>query len=142
MSPMFPAATILEPAKSTIQTSFESWANSFTAAMWPWNSCPWAIPCRPFAPLEKWPSNSAIPARNVPGTVSQGGLMQRREMLRILTVGAALPALSPELFAFFRAAHPADGYLLRTLNPHQNDTVVAMSDRIIPETDTPGAKAA
>ena len=68
--------------------------------------------------------------------------MQRREMLRILTVGAALPALSPDLFAFFRAAHPADGYLLRTLNPHQNDTVVAMIDQIIPATDTLGAKGA
>jgi hypothetical protein len=30
---------------------------------------------------------------------------------------------------------------LRTLNPHQNETVVAMIDLIIPETDTPGAKA-
>jgi glucoside 3-dehydrogenase (cytochrome c) hitch-hiker subunit len=68
--------------------------------------------------------------------------MQRREMLRILAAGAALPALSPDLFAFFRAAHPADGYALRTLNPHQNDTLVAMIDQIIPETDTPGAKGA
>jgi Gluconate 2-dehydrogenase subunit 3 len=68
--------------------------------------------------------------------------MQRREMLRILAAGAALPTLTPDLFAFFRGAHPAAGYALRTLNPHQNATVVAMIDQIIPETDTPGAKAA
>jgi len=68
--------------------------------------------------------------------------MQRREMLRILAAGAALPVLSPDAFAFFRGAHPAEGYALRTLNLHQNATVVAMIDQIIPETDTPGAKAA
>jgi hypothetical protein len=68
--------------------------------------------------------------------------MQRREMLRILAAGAALPALSTDMFAFFRGAHPAAGYELRTLNAHQNATVVVMTDLIIPETDTPGAKAA
>jgi hypothetical protein len=60
----------------------------------------------------------------------------------MLAAGAALPALSTDMFAFFRGAHPADGYALRTLNPHQNATVVAMIDQIIPETDTPGAKGA
>jgi hypothetical protein len=68
--------------------------------------------------------------------------MQRREVLRILAAGAALPALTPDLFAFFRAAHPAAGYALRTLNPHQDATVILMTDLIIPETDTPGARAA
>jgi hypothetical protein len=68
--------------------------------------------------------------------------MQRRDMLRILSAGAAFPALTPDLFAFFRTAHPAEGYALRTLNPHQNATVVAMTDQIIPATDTPGAKGA
>jgi hypothetical protein len=68
--------------------------------------------------------------------------MQRREMLRILSAGAALPALSPDLFAFFRTSHPPEGYALRTLNPHQNAIVVVMIDQIIPETDTPGAKGA
>lgn len=67
--------------------------------------------------------------------------MNRREALRMLTAGAVLPALTPELFAFYQQAHPAGSYSLRTLNPHQNDTVVAMIDQIIPETDTPGAKA-
>jgi len=68
--------------------------------------------------------------------------MQRREALRLLMAGGVLPALPTNLFAFFQGAHPASGYTLRTLNPHQNDTVVAMIDQIIPATDTPGAKGA
>ncbi len=68
--------------------------------------------------------------------------MRRREALKLLMAGGVLPALPTDLFAFFQGAHPASGYALRTLNPHQNDTVVAMIDLILPETDTPGAKAA
>jgi len=68
--------------------------------------------------------------------------MHRREALRIFAAGAVLPALSPELFAFFRQAQPPPGYSLRTLTPQLNDTVVAMIDLIIPETETPGAKGA
>jgi hypothetical protein len=68
--------------------------------------------------------------------------MQRRDALRLLLAGGVLPALPTDLFAFFQGAHPASGYALRTLNAHQNDTVVAMMDLIIPETDTPGAKGA
>lgn len=68
--------------------------------------------------------------------------MNRRDALRMLTAGAVLPALTPELFAFYQQAHPAASYSLRALNPHQNDTVVAMIDQIIPATDTPGAKGA
>jgi Gluconate 2-dehydrogenase subunit 3 len=68
--------------------------------------------------------------------------MQRREALRLLMAGGVLPAVPADLFGFFQGAHPASGYALRTLNPHQNDTVVAMIDQIIPATDTPGAKGA
>lgn len=68
--------------------------------------------------------------------------MNRRDALRILTAGAVLPTLTPDLFAFYQQAHPGASYSLRTLNPHQNDTVVAMIDQIIPATDTPGAKGA
>jgi len=68
--------------------------------------------------------------------------MQRRDALRLLVTGAVLPTLTPEAFAFFRAAHPAPGYALKTLNSHQNATVVAMTDLIVPSTDTPGAKGA
>lgn len=68
--------------------------------------------------------------------------MQRRELFRLLGAGAILPALTPDLFAFFQNAQPPSGYALRTLNPHQNATVTLMVDMIIPDTDTPGAKAA
>ena len=68
--------------------------------------------------------------------------MQRRDALRILMTGGVLPALSTDVFAFLREAHPTSAYALRTLSPHQNDTVVAMIDQILPATDTPGAKAA
>ncbi len=68
--------------------------------------------------------------------------MQRRDALKFLAAGAIAPSLAPELFTFFQDAHPASGYTLRTLNPHQNATVVLMSEIIIPETDTPGAKGA
>jgi hypothetical protein len=68
--------------------------------------------------------------------------MLRRDALKILMAGGAIPVLSPELFAFFHEAHPDAGYALRTLSTRQNATVVAMIDQIIPATDTPGAKGA
>jgi hypothetical protein len=68
--------------------------------------------------------------------------MQRRDALKLLFAGAVLPALPAEAFALLRDAHPAQGYTLRTLNPHQDATVVAMIDLILPETSTPGAKGA
>jgi hypothetical protein len=68
--------------------------------------------------------------------------MHRRELFRMLAAGSVLPVLSPEVLALLRAAQTASGYQLRTLSPHQNETVLAMIDLIIPVTDTPGAKAA
>jgi hypothetical protein len=68
--------------------------------------------------------------------------MQRREALKLLLAGSALPAVPADLFGFFRDSHPDAGYALRTLDPHQNEAVVAMIDQIIPATDTPGAKGA
>jgi hypothetical protein len=68
--------------------------------------------------------------------------MHRRDALRIFAAGAVLPAFTPDLVALFRQAQTAPGYVLRTLTPHLNDTVVAMIDQIIPATDTPGAKGA
>ena len=68
--------------------------------------------------------------------------MQRRDALKLLLAGGVLPAVPADLFGFFRDSHPASGYALRTLDPHQNATVVAMMDQIIPATDTPGAKGA
>jgi Gluconate 2-dehydrogenase subunit 3 len=74
----------------------------------------------------------------------EGCVMQRRDVLKMLAAGAAIPVFSPPVFAFFREAQAqvGSGYKLRTLNPHQNATVVTLTDLIIPETDTPGAKAA
>ncbi|MBS1841429.1 MAG: gluconate 2-dehydrogenase subunit 3 family protein [Acidobacteria bacterium] len=68
--------------------------------------------------------------------------MQRRELFRLLGAGAVLPAMTPEIFTLLRQAQPGADYKLRTLDAHQNATVVAMIDLIIPETDTPGAKGA
>jgi glucoside 3-dehydrogenase (cytochrome c) hitch-hiker subunit len=70
--------------------------------------------------------------------------MQRRDVLKMLATGAVLPVFSSPLAGFFREAQAqtGPGYKLRTLNPHQNTTVVVLTDLIIPETDTPGAKAA
>ena len=68
--------------------------------------------------------------------------MLRRDALKFLATGTVASALAPEMFAFFQEAHPGGVYTLRTLNPHQNATVVLMSEIIIPETDTPGAKGA
>ena len=68
--------------------------------------------------------------------------MHRRDLLKIISMGAALPALTPDLLAMMQDAHPASGYTPKTLTPHQNETLVVMTDLIIPVTDTPGAKAA
>ena len=68
--------------------------------------------------------------------------MQRRELFRLLGAGAVLPAMTPEIFTLLRQAQPGAEYRLRTLDVHQNATVVAMIDLIIPATDTPGAKGA
>jgi hypothetical protein len=68
--------------------------------------------------------------------------MQRRDALKLLFTGAVLPVLPAETFALFQQAHPAAGYTIRTLNAHQNATVITMTDLIIPATDTPGAKGA
>lgn len=70
--------------------------------------------------------------------------MQRREALRLLASAAALPLLSREAFSMFQEVHEQlpEQAVLRTLNPHQNATVTTISELIIPQTNTPGAKAA
>ena len=69
--------------------------------------------------------------------------MQRREALRLLASAAALPLLSRQAFSMFQAVHeqlPAQA-ALKTLNPHQDATVTTIAEIIIPQTNTPGAKA-
>jgi Gluconate 2-dehydrogenase subunit 3 len=68
--------------------------------------------------------------------------MHRREMLRLLSVTAISPVVSPDLLAMLRQAQPSPNYRLQTLDTKQNEMVVAMMDLIIPSTDTPGAKGA
>ena len=70
--------------------------------------------------------------------------MERRNVLRLLGSTAAISALPLEALSFLQQAHAqmSQSAGLRTLNPHQNATVTLISELIIPETDTPGAKGA
>jgi Gluconate 2-dehydrogenase subunit 3 len=70
--------------------------------------------------------------------------MHRREALQLLAGAAALPLLSRDAFSLF---HQVQDQLraasaLKTLNPHQDATVTTIAELIIPQTETPGAKAA
>ena len=71
--------------------------------------------------------------------------MDRRTAVRLLGAGAAVTA-GGDLASLGRALHRRLGFVggapLRVLDAHQNATVVALSELILPETDTPGAKAA
>jgi len=70
--------------------------------------------------------------------------MERRDALKLLAGAAMLPLLSRDTLAFFREVHeqlPATS-ALKTLNPHQDVTITTIAELIIPQTDTPGAKAA
>lgn len=70
--------------------------------------------------------------------------MQRRDVLKLLGTAAAISALPQEAIAILQQASTqvATSPGLRTLNPHQNATVITITEMIIPETDTPGAKGA
>jgi len=70
--------------------------------------------------------------------------MQRREALRLLVSAASLPLLPREAFSLFQEVHQelSDRPALKTLNPHQDAMVRTITEIIIPQTNTPGAKAA
>lgn len=70
--------------------------------------------------------------------------MHRREVLKLLALSSALPAMPAELLAALHEVHANLGTTpqLKLLNPQQDATVTALAELIIPQTDTPGAKAA
>jgi hypothetical protein len=67
--------------------------------------------------------------------------MDRRSALRLLATVAAVPSLPASGLPAWRSlrASLADSPGLRTLNPHQNATVAAMADLLLPRTESPGA---
>jgi hypothetical protein len=75
--------------------------------------------------------------------------MDRRRVLKSLGVAALAQLSSNELFALASETHAQlqdlsepGRHIFRSLDPLQNETVIVVSELIIPETDTPGAKAA
>ena len=82
--------------------------------------------------------------------------VNRREMLRKMMAGGLGAAAAPwvtslaeaaeehaaHLHAAAPAAPAAADWMPKAMNAHQNDMVIQLSELIIPQTDTPGAKAA
>jgi Gluconate 2-dehydrogenase subunit 3 len=69
--------------------------------------------------------------------------LDRREVLKLLALSSALPAIPAELLAAFRDVHAVLPAVpsLKVFTPHEDATVTAIAEMIVPETDTPGAKA-
>jgi len=68
--------------------------------------------------------------------------LQRRELLKLLAIGSALPAVPSPLLAACRELHAslAQAPSLKIFTSHQDATVTAMAELLLPRTDTPGAK--
>lgn len=70
--------------------------------------------------------------------------MKRRDIVKLLGLAATVPVLPAEALGLFRQIQVDVGHAnkLRILTPHQDATVTVMAERIIPQTETPGAQAA
>jgi len=70
--------------------------------------------------------------------------MERRDVLKLLASATVLPVLSSDALFWLQGVHTqiAKASSVKTLNPHQDATVTTIAELIIPQTDTPGAKAA
>lgn len=70
--------------------------------------------------------------------------MDRRAALKLLAAGSAVSAMPPQLLAAFQRIHAnlPQAPALKTLSAHQDATVTAAAELLLPATDTPGAKAA
>jgi Gluconate 2-dehydrogenase subunit 3 len=69
--------------------------------------------------------------------------LDRREALKFLAAGAATAALPPQVLAAFREIHAnlPRTPVLGILNAHQDATLSAAAELLLPATETPGAKA-
>ena len=67
--------------------------------------------------------------------------MKRRELLRLLATGTVFQLAPPQLLVVLGEARAllASQSSARTLNTHQEATVKAMAEAILPRTETPGA---
>src|ERR1700733_14956249 len=70
--------------------------------------------------------------------------MERRDVLKLLASATVLPTLSSDALFWLQGVHTqiAKASALKTLTPDQDAIVTTISELIIPQTDTPGAKAA
>lgn len=75
--------------------------------------------------------------------------MDRRQVLKSMGVAALAQLSSSELFALASETHAqlqdvgeTERHIFKSLDPLQNETVVVVSELILPATNTPGAKAA
>jgi hypothetical protein len=69
--------------------------------------------------------------------------VDRREIVKLIALGSALPLFRSKSLALYRGVHarlpPSPN--LKIFNTHQDATVTAIAELIIPQTDTPGAKS-